>query len=432
MRGGIKPVAASVALALTWALGTDPGLESASPLGPASAHAGAEAGPPAARSLRLGDEAVTRRDYAAADALYRVALSVPAHREVASSRLHALHDLGAFDLSADEPQLRELEGWLGPRFRRYETEHFVVLSDAGRQGALARGRTMERARHQFFRVMERLGFPVVPPKNKLVCVFFERHQDYAAFAKTRDNVDTGWIAGYYTGLGNRVVFYDDATSPRFLQARDAIRQYHATLEDARERATDARRGRDRESADRLAAYADDLQQRIAEETRRIDEEAERISESKTIHETIHLLAFNTGLQSRARLYPFWFTEGLAAAFETESPHASFGPDRPTHRRIAEFEAAAEDGRLTPLSDFIRLTDAGHSHAHARTAEALYAQAYALFTHLFEESPTALRWYVESIHREPAGEISPERHAELFEQGFGSPGAIERRLLSGLR
>jgi len=263
MRGGIKPVAASVALALTWALGTDPGLESASPLGPASAHAGAEAGPPAARSLRLGDEAVTRRDYAAADALYRVALSVPAHREVASSRLHALHDLGAFDLSADEPQLRELEGWLGPRFRRYETEHFVVLSDAGRQGALARGRTMERARHQFFRVMERLGFPVVPPKNKLVCVFFERHQDYAAFAKTRDNVDTGWIAGYYTGLGNRVVFYDDATSPRFLQARDAIRQYHATLEDARERATDARRGRDRESADRLGGDADDPPPRAA-------------------------------------------------------------------------------------------------------------------------------------------------------------------------
>ncbi len=428
MRGGIKPVAASLVLAFTWALGSDPAFRDVSPFGPASARADAGARPSAGRSLELGDEAVARRDYAAADALYRVAVSAPEHREVASSRLHALHDLSRFKLTIDEAQVRELEAWLGPDFRRYESSHFAVLSDAGRQAALARVRTMERARHQFFRVMKRLEFPVVPPKHKLVCLFFENHEDYAAFARTRDNVDTGWIAGYYTGLGNRVVFYDDASSPRFLQARDAIRQYHATLEQARERVTGARGDRDRRAAEHYAAYARDLQERITEETRRIDEEAERIAESKTIHETIHLLAFNSGLQSRARLYPFWFTEGLAASFETDRPDASFGPDQPTERREQEFAEAVAGGRTMPVSALIRLTDAGHAHAHARAAEALYAQAHALFTLLFNENPDAMRWYLESIHREPAGEISAERHAQLFERAFGDPDAIERRLL----
>ncbi len=225
MRSGMKPAVASVALAVTWAVGSDPTMRAFSPLGPASAMADPGAAPPAAEAVRLGDQAVTKQDYAAADALYRVALTSPDFRQTASSRLLALHDLSHFELNPDEKQLFEIQSWLGPRFTRYETAHFVILSDAGRQAALSRGRTMERARHQYFRVIEKLNFPAAPPRTKLLCVFFQSHDDYATFAKDRDNVDTGWIAGYYTGLGNRVVFYDDATSPRFMQARDAIEEY---------------------------------------------------------------------------------------------------------------------------------------------------------------------------------------------------------------
>ena len=427
MRGGIKPVAASVVLALTWALGSDPTLSPLTPFGPASARAEGADRPPASRSLQLGDEAVTRRDYPAADALYRVALSVPEHRLVASQRLRALHDLSSFRLDADETQIRDLRAWLGTRFQRYETDHFVILSDAGRQAALARGRTMERARHQYFRTLDKLGFPVVPHKTRLTCIFFTSHDDYATFARERDDVDTAWIAGYYTGQGNRVVFYDDASSPRFVQARDAISEYEATLVKAQERAVGARRQRDRDAAEQLAAYAEDLEAKIKTEQRRIDEEAERISESKTIHETIHLLAFNTGLQSRARLYPFWFTEGLASSFETDHPGSSFGPDRPTPGREAEFESALAEGRTLPLATLVRMTEADHAHRHARAAEALYAQAHALFAYLFAESPAAMRAYVDAILHEPPGEIDPARHAELFESAFGAPEAIERTL-----
>ncbi len=427
MRDGMKPAVASVVLAVTWALGSDPAFRSAIPLGPAAARADAAVSPPAAESVRLGDQAVTRGDYAAADALYRIALASEAHRDTASARLFALHDLSRFALPVDEHKVDELQGWLGHRFRRYETEHFVVLSDSGRQGALARGRTMERARHQYFRVMEKLGAALAPPKSKLVCVFFSEHSDYARFAKDRDSVDTGWIAGYYTGVGNRVVFYDDATSPRFTQARDAIGEYETTLERAKERMSDARRGRDRESAEQLAAYAEDLQERIRSESKRLDEEADRVAESKTIHETVHLLAFNTGLQSRARLYPFWFTEGLASSFETENPRTSFGPDRPTDRRVNEYVDALAEGRTVPLAALVRMTEAGDGHAHARTAEALYAQAHAVFVYLFEHERESLATYIDALLREAPGQISGARHAELFELAFGDPAAVERRV-----
>lgn len=427
MRNGIKPAVASVVLAVTWALGSDPGFRSVVPLGPAAARADAGVRPPAGESVRLGDLAVTRGDYAAADALYRVALVVPEHRDIASSRLAALHDLRQFVLPIDETSVAETSRWLEHRFKRYETEHFVVLSDAGRQGALSRGRTMERARHQYFRVMTKLGAPVVPPKTKLLCVYFNDHADYARFAHDRDNVDTGWIAGYYTGVGNRVVFYNDATSPRFTEARDVIGEYETTLAQAQERMSDARRGRDRASAEQLAAYAEDLQQRIRSESRRLDEEADRVAESKTIHETVHLLAFNTGLQSRARLYPFWFTEGLASSFETDNPSSSFGPDRPTPRRAQEYSRAVEEGRAIPLAALVRMTEAGDGHSHARAAEALYAQAHELFVYLFEHEREAMMGYIESLLSEAAGEISGERHAALFEEAFGSPEAIERRL-----
>jgi len=427
MRSGMKPAVASIVLALMWAVGSDPMVRSALPPGPATARADAGARPPAAESVRLGDEAVTRGDYAAADALYRVALAAPEHRASASGRLHALHDLNQFTLPVDDEGVSELQGWLGHRFSRYETEHFVVLSDAGRQAALSRGRTMERARHQYFRVMGRLGAPVVPPKHKLLCVYFDNHSDYTRFANDRDNVDTGWIAGYYTGVGNRVVFYNDATSPRFTQARDAIGEYESTLAQARERMTDARRGRDLASAEQLAAYTEDLQARIREENERLDEEADRVAESKTIHETVHLLAFNTGLQSRARLYPFWFTEGLASSFETENPRSSFGPDRPTPRRVAEYADAIADGRAIPLAALVRMTEAGHGHSHARAAEALYAQAHALFVYLYKHEREAMVSYVDALLSESPGQISGERHAALFEAAFGDPAALERRL-----
>ena len=224
-----------------------------------------------------------------------------------------------------------------------------------------------------------------------------------------------------------MVFYDDATSPRFAEARDTLEQYQATLIQARAQAGDARRERNRDAAEQLSAYAEDLQKQIHAESERIDAEADRVAESKTIHETIHLLSFNSGLQSRSRLYPFWFTEGLASSFETAQPKASFGPDRPTPRRHAEFARAHAEGQTIPLPVLIRMTAAEHDAAHSHGPEMLYAQAHALFHELFAEQPEALKSYAASIFLEPPGPISPERHAVLFKQAFGDLSAIEARL-----
>ena len=42
------------------------------------------------------------------------------------------------------------------------------------------------------------------------------------------------------------------------------------------------------------------------------------------------------------LPPFWITEGLATSFETDRPHAAFGPDRPAEAREEELARAVEN------------------------------------------------------------------------------------------
>jgi len=377
----------------------------------------------AGRALSLADAARDAGDLEEADRLYRLAWDDPRTRARAADALRGLERAGR-SLPIDEPAVAQTAAILGAGFARFESDHFVVLSDAARGAVRAKIRALERTYDQFFRAMDRLGVAAAPPTHRLLCVLFQEHAMYRAFAAAHDGVDAGWVAGYYAGLSNRAVFYEDATGPAFADAHESLRRAEADLDDARAAADRARRDRDTETDRRVRAQIHRAQVRLAAERERLDRLAAGTSVAKTVHEAVHLLAFNTGVQSRQHEYPFWFTEGLATAFETDDADRAFGPGRSGSTRDAIVASNAQHGADLPLR--VLVSRASAPDATAEQTEAAYAQAWSLFEFLHRTERAALAGFVGDVLAEPPGRMTDDRRLALFEARFGDAERVERR------
>jgi uncharacterized protein DUF1570 len=376
-----------------------------------------------------GLQAEARGDQVAAATAYRLAWEDPAKRGEAAAALNRLAHTPGAAIQADDASVSRVMWQLGPGFSRFDTPHFVILSDCSPEWTSTRGDMLERTRSQFYRVTAAMGLPAYPHTHKLMCVLFNDHGSYQAFAKANDGLEAGWVAGYYATLSNRIVFYNDATSPVYEAARGRLKSYEEQMRETRGRAEEADRARRGDQARRLHASADDLDQRIRSERSRLGERAAASATAKTVHEAVHLLAFNSGLQLPDRDYPFWLSEGLATSFETDRPGNAFGPDRPwnTGTRQDRFDELRREGRLAPLERIVGLSEV--SGWDGETADAMYCQSFALFTYLFQRDPAAVGRYMRALSDEPAGRISRSRQLELFTMAFGDPASVERGMLT---
>jgi hypothetical protein len=290
---------------------------------------------------------------------------------------------------------------LGTGVYRIETDWFVVLSDCDEVWTAARAGVLERTARQYRNMMDRLGLAWIPPEHKMVCVLFAEHGDFVAFAKGHDGVEATWVSGYYATASNRVAFYDEATSP-------GVRRAVARLEEA---AADSR-----------------LDPSVTLEQARNDlmEHARKASVAKTVHEAIHMLAFNCGLQDRSRSYPFWFTEGLASAFETTEPRHNFGPtiEQPDVR--AQLRSFDDDGRLMDMTELIGVVDA--NAVDAEKVSVMYAMSNSFFRYLYRFEREGLASYTRALWDAEPGRMSPGAHADLFRAHIGDENKLARRWL----
>jgi hypothetical protein len=315
---------------------------------------------------------------------------------------------------------------LGPGFARTNTPHFVILSDCDRRWVQARADLLERTRTQFLRVANKLRLDPCPPSVRLVCILFNRRDAYLSFAMARDGMKSPWMVGYYSWRGNRVVYYNEASNEAFLAARDRITKARLDVREARESARQARNAENAELADRYSAAADELESRIREEDARVSALVETAGASTTIHEAVHLLAFNTGVQRRDRDYPFWLSEGLATAFQTEFPRAAFGPDRSASMQWAPPAPSPPEAPMRPIAELITIIDSGTLDSAA--VGTLYRQSQALFAHLYGKDGHAIAGYIEALNARPPGRWTPAQHAALFTEHFGDPDRIQSRMV----
>ncbi len=326
------------------------------------------------------------------------------------------------NIPLDHEALNATLAQTGPGYTLTETRRFSVLSNCDPTWTRARADLFERTFDQFSRAMNRLDMTVAEPEKKLVCLLINDHADYTAFARLHDGVEAAWIAGYYASQSNRIVFYNDETSPAFTKAAQR-------LSDADRAITIAERERFG-NEDRAGFKPEEHRRRVEAQRAVLRSEVSRASDSKAIHEAVHLIAFNCGIQSRSRQYPLWLTEGLATVFETTDPRSAFGPDRPMERRDDELAVLIRNNRLIPLEALVAMNSipATIEPDDEDLPQRVYAQSHSLMAWLFRYEPEALAGYLRDIADERPGMISPRRHSRMFEDRFGDPRSLERQWL----
>ena len=276
---------------------------------------------------------------------------------------------------------------LGAEFVEYEATRWVVLSDANAQWTREQAALLKRAHHQFLRYTRRIGLQPKPLRHKLVCVLFERRDEYREFARLYDGVTDEWISGYYSPKHDRVVFYNVATSQ---PKRISSTRHHSVASSFSRDASDHR------------------------------------ATATTVHEAIHQLMFHTGVQSPHIEYPLWICEGLATAFETDDPDAAFGPDHEYAPRRERFVQLLRDDQLIELRQLV--TYARMPDDSDETVQAVYHESYALVMWMSRFRRAELQAYLQSMLAEPPGRPTPQRQLELFEEAFGDVDRLQRRWL----
>ncbi len=335
---------------------------------------------------------------------------------------------------------------LGREFRLTKTTHFHVYSDADATWTRQQSALLERAYHQFHRVAKRLrGIDLQLPEEDLVCILFQKQTDFKGFARINDQVESSWISGYYASGANYIVFYQTADEPALIRIQAELDQMQDQVDEAKSLAHDARRQRDMRRAKWYEDQAQSMQAHVNKEADRIAKHTKGASTAKTIHEAIHQLSYNTGLQSRYRRYPFWFSEGLAVSFETDNASGAFGPGFESDVRRERFNELLMTNQLLTLDSFIGLDHVPNDDEH--TADVMYHESYALFRWLFRFRRNELAEYASRMAVDPnaqsslqsdvtskktsvipAGDLTASQHRAIFIECFGAIDSLQKQWL----
>lgn len=372
-------------------------------------------------SLDHAQSAMIRGELDRAEALLRDAWMHVQTRDRAAALLRELHDRSDHRLEADEQSLSVALDQVGRGFHLHRGKRFVIVSDCDSATVRARAGVLEHAFHQYFRAADKLALPVYPPSRKLVCVLFKRHTDYLEFARAHEPGVADWAGGFYSPTTNRVVFFCDQSSPALESALRTLDSYEGLARTRREHAATARKRGDSAGAEVLEASADNLERSVKDERQRLENLTASHGVAKTLHEAVHLLSFNTGLQDRRRVDPFWVSEGLATVFEADDAFTPVGPEHRCEAR--DIQANALRARFVPTAE---LAGVLHPPTDSSIAEVLYAQSYSLFRHLYTTRRAALSAYLREIMDTGPQENHPDAEVARFERHFGKPSLLDQR------
>lgn len=142
--------------------------------------------------------------------------------------------------------------------------------------------------------------------------------------------------------------------------------------------------------------------------------------ARLTHELAHQLAFNSGLQKRGVMYPFWVSEGLATNFEFESLAGS-GFEQCSTARCGCLIKMRDAGELVPLQQFLVQTKVPADAARSRR---YYAQAWAFFQFVLTQRSEDLQRYLGRLAQLPPGCRNAKVLLREFTHAFGSPEEIE--------
>ena len=302
--------------------------------------------------------------------------------------------------SVDQAALQGLLRGLSSRFRPYETDHFVIITDA-RVGEL---RDFREAAEATYRRGEdlalHLAIPVRSSQFKLPLLIYSEWEDYAAAARRAGLEADKGMPGFFDESRGLCTLFDYVNLPLIRELRQRLAAARERLESGGEAdgGEQSRRGEDRDKR--------------TSEVRQIEEGLAAcesvINQTVVRHEIAHQVISSFGIlgPGDGRL---WLKEGLAMRFECDG---SFGDNR---YRLADFFAETSHSDLAYIRTLVgdpRLLSPG-----ADGLPQAYAAAGVLVYHLIEHRPAAFARYMRETPTTSAPADRPARIA-AFEAALG--------------
>jgi hypothetical protein len=264
----------------------------------------------------------------------------------------------------------------GQVYKILDTDHFSLVYSPDIKDDEKIASILELAYCHFQTLFTDSSFEPVTPAEKLRWITFTDKDSFNLYALNTENQDLSWLNGYYSAKTNVVA----VVSPQ------KISKWQIQSEN--------------EHNSNIIACPPDAETGLA----------------KIVHEAAHQLAFNTELQKRKLMYPFWVSEGLATYFEQSMFSAYFESSRYSSIRKKGLIKACSQKKLIPLDRFISMTSLNETVS----AVDAYAQAWGFFTFLIENNKNSLKTYLSRLYKLEPAWIDEQTLHNVFIESFGYP------------
>jgi hypothetical protein len=280
---------------------------------------------------------------------------------------------------------------------RYDSPHFLALSNADETFSERRIRECELMYRLFYDHFRHKGFAVHEPAARLMLAMFDNQQGFEAYLGSKRPPR---ITGIYHPASNRFVLYDFGQNELYQESKQQAEK----------------RGQRIPLQMQRLQYLDAVQLRAGELRA-------NTNIATVMHEVAHQLSFNCGLLDRKGDLPMWLCEGLACYCESTSNSAWQGVGEPNPDRLSTLgEVIHGQGTLLDLKDLVESDRWLRERRDERSVLLGYSQSWALFRLLMEQAPANLKDYLALIY----GRQNHERRLADFEQCFGSLPSMQRR------
>jgi hypothetical protein len=277
---------------------------------------------------------------------------------------------------------------------RYESKHFLALSNAGEGFSGARLRDCELIYNCFWDHFLKKGFELHEPDTQLMMAVFDSRAGFQAYLGKE--VPT-FFSGMYQRDTNRFVTYDFGQNEGLLAAKRAAARSMRRID------SQILRQRSLDGINRWASG------------RRGD-----VNVATMMHEVAHQLTFNCGMLNREGDVPVWSAEGLACYCEATSDGTWQGiGEISAERAVPLAEAIHEKRALLSVRDLVSSEQWLRRKSNEQNILLGYAQSWALMRMLLEEQPREVRAYLSLIYPRRTPDHRLVDFAEIFGADFAN-------------
>jgi len=325
-------------------------------------------------------------------------------------------------LRIDAAAERSLQRFGGRDCRIRRTDHFVIAYDTADEALRALVWRLEVTYDSVLRFCKINELPARVPDTRLGVVFFERYEDYAAYAAMAGFSHHG-SAGFFNQQNNVAAFVNVAHLPELAPLDQNIADSRDRLQQLRDRQAKGRELlEERRNLTRLTGLRDRL--------------IERTNQMVVQHEVAHHVFFNIGVHVFGGQNPGWLVEGLACLFETPPSVSGGGAGTTNQFRLRDFRAVLgngqpagritadalphtyDTGRFVHLSELIG--DEGlFTRRNDPSLPFYYSQAWSLVYYLQQRHREEFAQYLRLLAGRSFGvKLSSQRELADFTSAFG--------------